>query len=83
MAAFPLGPGFSFVGAQERQSSTRHTRKISVAFINIVVGKNCLVRQHADASNIFRGSSKFFREKFRALMEPWLLPRREETRNTL
>jgi hypothetical protein len=73
MAAFPWG---SLVQvrrlrrAQERESSTRHTRKISVAFINIVTGKNCLVRQPADGSKFFRGSSNFFREKFAAFLKP-------------
>jgi hypothetical protein len=59
-----------------RQSSTRHIRKISVAFINIPLGNYCLVRQHADASN-------FFREKFGVVSQLQLLPQREETRNTL
>jgi len=69
MAGFPQS-SIGGIRAQKRESSTRHTGKISVAFINIVAGKNCLVRQHVDASNFFRGSSNFFREKFDAFLGP-------------
>ncbi|QDF36391.1 MULTISPECIES: hypothetical protein [Bradyrhizobium] len=70
MAAFPSGSLVQVRRAQQRESSTRHTGKISVAFINIVAGKNCLVRQPVDASNIFLASSNFFREKFPAFLKP-------------
>ena len=49
----------------------------------IVLGKNCLVRQHAPASNFFRGTSNFFREKFGVFLVSSLLPQREDARNTL
>jgi hypothetical protein len=64
MAGFPQGPCGVNRAAQKRETSTRHIRKISVAFINIVAGKNCLVRQHRRISNFFRGPCIFFREKF-------------------
>jgi hypothetical protein len=69
MAGFPQS-SIGINWAQKRESSTRHTRKISVAFINIPLGNYCLVRQHADASNFFRGSGNFFREKFVAFLKP-------------
>ncbi|WP_274104319.1 hypothetical protein, partial [Bradyrhizobium sp. WBAH30] len=76
-------PDLSFDGARKRESSTRHIRKISVAFINIVAGKNCLVRQPVDASKFFRGPSSFFREKFTAFLPPRSVPRAARARNTL
>jgi hypothetical protein len=54
MAGFPQS-SIGVIWAQKRESSTRHTRKISNALINIPLGNYCLVRQHADASNFFRG----------------------------
>jgi hypothetical protein len=57
-------PGRHAPGRLQRESATRHTGKISIALINIPVGKNCLVRRRAQASNFFHPSRNFFREKF-------------------
>jgi hypothetical protein len=65
------------------KAATRHTRKFSVALINIVLGKNCLVRYRADASKFFRGSCNFFREKFGVFSESRSLPQSEDTQKTL
>jgi hypothetical protein len=54
------GPG----QAGARQRNAPHTGKISIALINIPVGKNCLVRRRVQASNFFHPSRNFFREKF-------------------
>ncbi|MGY8680321.1 hypothetical protein Q2941_21335 [Bradyrhizobium sp. UFLA05-153] len=50
-------------GTQQRKTYPRHKRKISVLLINILLGKDCLVRHRADGCNFFRESSIFFREK--------------------
>src|SRR6186713_642854 len=59
------------------KSSTRKRRKISIALINIPLGKNCLVRQRA-APAIFSRVAAFFSERnsesFGALVAP--APRR-------
>jgi hypothetical protein len=88
MAAFPLGSLIQFSTsvfdvAHQRESSTRHIRKISVAFINIVAGKNCLVRQPVGASKFFRGPRRFFREKFTAFLRPRSIRRAAQARKTL
>jgi hypothetical protein len=53
MAAFPQIPGFDPGDARSARGRTLRSRKISIALINILLGKNCLVRQLAGDCNFF------------------------------